>query len=148
MKKIIRSGIIVFCLLLTAFAISIPAVNDLTAKKLELRLMELPLPPDSELTASVSKAGKLTGNGNGMQYFAALLIESELTAAELEAHYSKYRHDMWDCMIKEQSENAIKVIDHGELSFDAELLNNKQYYIVYSWGSGIKPFSLLDIRGN
>jgi len=51
-------------------------------------------------------------------------------------------------MIKEQSENAIKVIDHGELSFDAELLNNKQYYIVYSWGSGIKPFSLLDIRGN
>lgn len=35
---------------------------------------------------SLSQAGKLTGNGNGMQYFGAILIRSELSLEELETY--------------------------------------------------------------
>ena len=36
------------------------------------------------LIESLSEAGRLTGNGNGLQYFGAVLIRSELSLEELD----------------------------------------------------------------
>lgn len=46
--------------------ISIPLINNHTAYKVEKALCEIPLPEETELIESLSQAGKLTGNGNGM----------------------------------------------------------------------------------
>ena len=50
---------------------------------MEKELCETPLPEKTELIESISRAGKLTGNGNGMQYFGAILIRSDLSLEEL-----------------------------------------------------------------
>ena len=41
-------------------------------------LVHFRLPKNTELIESIYKAGKLVGNGNGMQYFGVILIKSEL----------------------------------------------------------------------
>ncbi len=70
------------------------ANNDI-ANEVENTLRETPLPEETELLDSVSMAGKLVGNGNGMQYFGAILLESELSLEELNDYYSEYRQNEW-----------------------------------------------------
>ena len=148
MKNRIVIILAVVIALLIAFAISIPVVNDLTAKGVQNRLLEIPLPNDTQCVESVCRAGKFTGNGNGMQYFGAMLIKSELTLEQLNDYYENYREDEWKCLIKPQTSSEIRVIDHGTLSFKTDVSENQQYYIVYSWGDGLPIFEQLDIRGH
>ena len=67
MKKLKLVGILVAVVLIGS-VISIPLINNHTAYKVEKTLCEIPLPEGTELIESLSQAGKLTGNGNGMQY--------------------------------------------------------------------------------
>ena len=126
---------------------SIPATNNYTAYKVERELCETPLPEKTERIESLSRAGKLTGNGNGMQYFGAILIRSELSLEELDAYYSDYRSNKWEYLVETQEGQHIEVIDHGTLQFTEEI-KDSGYYIVYSWGSGNSLLEELDIRGH
>ena len=89
--------------------ISIPLINNHTAYKVEKALCEIPLPEETELIESLSQAGKLTGNGNGMQYFGAILIRSELSLEELETYYSDYRSNEWEYLVEIQEGQSIEV---------------------------------------
>ena len=82
MKKIKLVGILAAVVLIGS-VISIPLINNHTAYKVEKALCEIPLPEETELIESLSQAGKLMGNGNGMQYFGAILIRSDLSLEEL-----------------------------------------------------------------
>jgi len=132
MKKLKVVGILAAVVLIGG-VVSIPLINNHTAYKVEKTLCEIPLPEETELIESLSQAGKLTGNGNGMQYFGAILIRSDLSLEELDAYYSRYRSNEW--------------VDHGTLQF-AEEIKDRGYYIVYSWGSGNSLLDELDIRGH
>lgn len=147
MKKYVISVIIaaiVAVALLVGFIISIPLVNNYSAKDVEKSLTDIALPEDTELVESISEAGKLVGNGNGMQYFGAILVKSELSEEELNAYYSE---KLDGAVVKEQKTQNIEFL-HGFVSFETELDENDNYYIVYCFGSGIIPFSELDIRGH
>ena len=147
MKKYVISVIIVAIVavaLLVGFIISIPLVNNGSAKDVEKSLTDIALPEDTELVESISEAGKLVGNGNGMQYFGAILVKSELSEEELNAYYSE---KLDGAVVKEQKTQNIEFL-HGFVSFETELDENDNYYIVYCFGSGIFPFSELDIRGH
>ena len=89
----------------------------------------------------------LTGNGNGMQYFGAILIRSELSLEELDVYYSDYRSNEWEYLVETQERQPIEVIDHGTLQFTEEI-KDSGYYIVYSWGSGNSLLEELDVRGH
>ena len=101
--------------------ISLPLINNHTAYKVEKALCEIPLPEETELIESLSQAGKLTGNGNGMQYFGAILIRSELSLEELDAYYSDYRRNEWEYLVEIQKGQSIEVIDHETLQFSEEI---------------------------
>ena len=90
MKKLKLVGMLAAVVLIGG-VISIPLINNYTAYKVERVLCDIPLPEEAELIESLSQAGKLTGNGNGMQYFGAILIRSELSLEELDVYYSDYR---------------------------------------------------------
>lgn len=138
-------------ILLTAavlFAASIPVVNDRTAAAVADRLVSLPLPEDTELVESLSQAGKLVGNGNGMQYLGVILIRSGLSPEELDAYYAPYRQNNWDCLIRLQEGRELDIVEHGSAAFQTEPEPDGQYYIVCSWGTGIEPFTWLDLRGH
>ena len=65
MKKTKIAGICLIVLILAAF-VSVPVYNNYCAYNVEKMLCETPLPEQTELIEAISKAGKLTGNGNGM----------------------------------------------------------------------------------
>ena len=146
MKKIKLVGILAAAVLIGS-VISIPLINNHTAYKVEKALCEIPLPEETELMESLSQAGKLTGTGNGMQYFGAILIKSELSLEELETYYSDYRSNEWECLVETQEGQSIEVIEHKALQFSEEI-EDGGYYIVYSWGSGNSLLKELDIRGH
>ena len=146
MKKLKLVGTLVAVVLIGG-VISISFINNNIAYKVEKELCETPLPEKTELIESISRAGKLTGNGNGMQYFGAILIQSELSLKELDDYYSDYRSNEWEYLVKIQEGQSIEGIDHGTLQF-AEEIKDRGYYIVYSWGSGNSLLDELDIRGH
>lgn len=135
----------VIILLLIGFVIAVPLVNNSSAKKVEQQLLSAEVPEDTRVIESVSAAGKLVGNGNGMQYLGAILIKSELSFGELSDFYGKA---LPDAFVKEQKGQKIDIAEHENLSFEAEINNSDSYYIVYLFGDGAWPFSKLDIRGH
>lgn len=146
MKKLKVVGILAAVVLIVG-SLSIPLINNYTAYKVVKVLCEIPLPEETDLIESLSQAGKLTGNGNGMQYFGAILIKSELSLEELDAYYSDYRSNEWEYLVEAQEGQHIEVIDHETLQFTEEI-KDSGYYIVYSWGSGNSLLEELDIRGH
>ena len=89
----IRITMVFVAAVLLLFAVGIPIANNAVALGVENELKRIPLPADTELVESTSKSGKLVGNGNGMQYFGAILIKSDLLPEELDAYYQAYRTD-------------------------------------------------------
>lgn len=129
------------------FMISAPIVNDGIADKTAESVKEIELPNDTEYIESFSKAGKLTGNGNGMQYLGGILIKSELSLEELQSYYSQYAKNDWEFMVENQADNRIAFIEHGTVSLNSKI-NSDNFYIVYSWGSNDSIYREFDIRGH
>jgi hypothetical protein len=146
MKKLKVIGILVAVILIGG-VISIPFINNRSAYEVEEMLCETPLPEGTELIESLSRAGKLTGNGNGMQYFGAILIWSDMSLEELNTYYSDYRSNEWEYLVEVQEGQDIEVIDHDTVQFSEEIKDG-EYYIVYSWGNGNSLLEQLDIRGH
>lgn len=146
--KIILVIFVIIFTMLILFLISCPVVNDISAKQVMRDIDAIPLPDNTQVAARFSRAGKLVGNGNGMQFFGAVLLESELSLEELDQYYSAYRKTDWDYIVQEQKTQSIDVIEHGLASFETEMSDEKNYYIIYSWGDGISPFQDFDLRGN
>lgn len=109
--------------------------------------MALPLPNDTQFIESVYKAGKLAGNGNGMQYFGAILIQSELSLEELKEYYWNFAEHDWECVVEKQTDANVSVIEHTNLTFKTKI-EGDNYYIVYSWGDNNTIFHEFDIRGH
>ena len=146
MKKTKIAGICLIVLILAAF-VSVPVYNNYCAYNVEKMLCETPLPEQTELIEAISQTGKLTGNGNGMQYFGAILIKSELSLEELDAYYSDYRSSELEYLVEVQKGQSVEMLEHGGLQFSEEI-NGNSYYIVYSWESGNSLLGELDIRGH
>ncbi len=147
--KVFGATVLILVTAIFVLLIATPFVNDHVAKKTLEELVELPLPENTEYIESVCNAGKIIGCGNGMQYFGAILIKSELSQEELEAYYSNYAEHDWECVVGNQVGSNI-CVDGGQpvpLSFATDV-EGDDYFIVYSWGSNDTIFDDLDIRGH
>ena len=89
MKKLFKIIIPIVLLLPIILYIAIAVTNNCIADKIEKNLIEYPLPDNTVLVDSTSKAGKLVGSGNGMQYMGSILVSSDLTEQEISEHYGK-----------------------------------------------------------
>lgn len=149
-RRWIRVIMVFIAVLLLFFAVVVPIINNAIALDVEKELKKLPLPDKTELIESTSIAGKITGNGNGMQYFGAVLLKSDLSLEELNTYYLPHREGLFDCLIAPQTEAAISVVDES-LSFRHEDYSDGNYYVLYTWGSAPKwLWDILDtdLRGH
>lgn len=64
--------------------------NNCIADSVEKDLRAIELPENTRLVESVSIAGKMFGNGNGMQYIGVILVESDLSLEELTEYYMSH----------------------------------------------------------
>jgi len=153
-KKLIKCLIIFLFVILPILIFltyaSTAMINNSIASNVKDTLINTPLPDNSELCDSISVAGKISGNGNGMQFFGAILIKSSLPIEALDEYYSHYRENPWTYVVEPQSGADIAVNDHGGLSFSflRTIENFNNYYIVYSWGESGYPLSDFDLRGH
>lgn len=147
MKKGIRIIPAIIFVSVILFLIACPIVNNIFAKRIIKDIESIPLPQNTQMAEQFSHAGKLVGNGNGMQFLGVILIESELSLEELDKHYSSYRDTPWDYIVEVQDTQNIDIIEHDTFSFETDVSNGK-FYIVYSWGNGISPFQDFDLRGH
>ena len=132
-------------LIVAGFAVSVPVVNDAAAREVETELLSLPLPAGTERIDSTAQAGRLVGNGNGMQYLGALLIRSDQSLEQLRSFYRAY------------DDPAVAVIPttgteigefHGASGFLARA-GEAGTFIVYAWGDGPGWFyEDVDLRGH
>ena len=107
------------------------------------------MPNNTKIIDSISISGKLSGNGNGMQYFGAILIETELSETEIDEYYKKYRNNQWSFLVSKQKSSQIDVIDIGKYEFKKFNNENKEKsYIIYSWGSSNNFLLDFDLRGH
>ena len=150
MKKCKRICKIAFGIPIAAiliFMISIPIVNDNIADKTAERIQQIELPDNTQYLETFSKAGKLSGNGNGMQYIGGMLIKSDLSLQDLQSYYSRYAENEWDCIVAKQTDQNISCIEHGTVSLNSDI-NGDTCYVVYSWGDNDSLYSELDLRGH
>ena len=92
----------------------------------------------------------LVGNGNGMQYFGAILIKSDLSPEELDAYYQEFRTGQFDCLVEAQLSSDILPIEGGDLAFQ-HTEYGVGYYIVYTWGDApdwLETWLDTDLRGH
>ncbi len=149
MKRVLKIFTVIFVAVvfsLLAFLLSIPVVNDAVAAKIADTVEGIPLPPETEFCEKVSRAGKLAGNGNGMQYFGGILIKSDLTASQLEAYYAACDSNGLNCVVQRQAGQGLHMIEHAKAAWGTQI-DDGQYYTVYAWGDGNSLFSELDFRG-
>lgn len=144
-RRWLRVTMVFVAVVLLLFSVVIPIVNNAIALGVEKDLESLPLPEKTELVESTSLAGKMVGNGNGMQYFGAILIKSDLPAETLTAYYADY-----DCTVEPQINASIRAAGNKNLSF----LHKEYgvgYYIVYTWGDApdwLQAWLDTDLRGH
>lgn len=147
LKKILSVTICIFAISISLFVVGIPLANNHYAEQVEKELRETPLPEKTEIIDSVSQTGKLVGNGNGMQYFGAILLKSKLSLNNLEDYYSAYQKNEWSYVVEPQKTQIIEVVEHNRISF-SEKVDDEGYYIVYSWGDGPDVLEELNFRGH
>lgn len=155
LRFVMRTTMVAIAVLLLFFALGIPIMNNAIALGIERDLKELPLPPNTEIVESTSAASRLIGNGNGMQYFGAVLLQSDLSLDELYSHYRPYRQGLYDCLVEPQSGSVIRPAGedlHGtiELAFRSSA-EGEGYYILYTWGMApawMKTLLDTDLRGH
>ena len=145
-RRVIRTSMVTLAVLLLVVALAIPIINNAIALKEEKRLKNLPLPEGASLISSISVAGNLTNIGKSMQYYGAILIQTELSKDEISAHYHQYRKHAFDCIVEDArgAEELLTTLDLGDIdpSFAADAVQD-DWYLVYSWGDS--PDWLTDI---
>lgn len=158
LSKYILISLVIILLALVLFPIitysTIVITNNYLADQIEKDLVEFEVPEQTTLLDSVSLAGKLSGNGNGMQYMGAVLVNSNLGAEELKAHYSggfEYIE------VKEQKSEKIDFVNSNLYSFDYNIEDVQgTYYSIYCYdfdrrealGGFIGELLDMDVRGH
>ena len=138
----------VLAMVILAVPVSIPIVNDAAASDVERRLMEIDVPAGAERIDSMAQAGKIVGNGNGMQYAGALLIRSEHSAADLQRFYSEQEGAVDLSITVTPADDLQREGLHGARGFLAQP-GERGTFVVLAWGSGPGEFfEELDLRGH
>lgn len=160
-KKIIITIIcipmVLVLLFISLFFIN-PIINDFRLNNFAKQLKEYPLPDKTYIVEAQSVCGKLNGNGNGMDYFACILIKSELDIDKIKEHYSnavlrparRGKDHKVKVMVDYVTSPKVEsdLIEHRKIYFEKikKINDYSGYYYVMAYDGGY--FSGFDLRGN
>ena len=134
MKRIFKYIMFIFLLLLIPVALLyVPIGNNIILKMNTNELKHVQLNAPYDIVAEDNECGKLVGNGNGMQYFSALLIRSKEDLI--------WENNNWeDVFLIEVNDTAFYDLINGD-GYGVycknikkklnEISNTKNYYVLY-----------------
>jgi hypothetical protein len=165
MKKIIKRmlfaivliPVILLILVVTPYIV-VPILNNITLSSFSKQIYDYPLPQNSVLIEKEAVCGKLNGNGNGMDFFACIVIKSEMSIEQISQYYK-------DKKLKPAKKDKKHVVDievmpvNGEQLITDYVVHEKVrfsklknindysgYYVVMIYDGGYS--ALFDIRGH
>jgi hypothetical protein len=142
-KKILLTIVIVVCILPVALLIVVTIINSIKASAYQKDLNKFELPPSTSVVDSEYIVGRINSNGNGTNYYASLLLDSELSAEELKEYYSSFSD--W-CNVKVLNSDNPKEIG---FSYDISNYSCEECYLVYVCTSPNNELLYeLDLRGH
>lgn len=156
---LIPSVIVIFAgIALIAVLIFSPVLNDIRLSHFADQLSSYPLPENSQLIEEKSVCGKLNGNGNGMDYFACILIKSDLSINDIDSYYQSKKYS--PARNRNEYPVNVQVIQVSGAKLDTEYIENQEinfqslnginnfsgYYVVLIYDGGYSAG--FDIRGN
>lgn len=151
MGKLKNIGSIAFvALLMMVFVVmpfSIAIINDFLASDTLKEIKSAGLPENTKLLSEYAVAGKVSGNGNGMQYFGAVLIKSDLDVSKIQEYYEKSDCEI-SVQVKAQESDKITVLNSEHYFDGVDGQSFENCYIVYGYGSGGNSILDLDLRGH
>ncbi len=123
---------------------------------LEWEIANVELPEDTKIIDRLSIAGKMNGNGSGMQYLGLILIESELSLSELQKHYNakfieKHPDEKYiGYHVEVQKSRKLEIVERGMPRYfsyfkDTGVIEDG-YYIVYIFDPNSYGLGDWDIR--
>ncbi len=153
MKIVKKLLIIIFAIIILLPILlyaSIVITNNCIADKIETDLVKYQTPAKTEIVDSISIPGKLTGNGNGMQYMGSILVKSDLSENELLNYYGSAFEFI---EVREQKSAKIDFINKRNHSFNATIEEDGDtYYSITCWDSNrseiFSDFLDFDLRGH
>lgn len=136
MKRILKYiGIILLCLIIPTALAFVPIGNNVILNKHTNELKNFKLNATYEVLANDDECGRLVGNGNGMQYFSALLIHSEENL--------KWENSDWEGVFLIKASDTsfndfINGYDYGDYCKNIknkliEIESTENYYVLYSF---------------
>lgn len=152
MKKIFKYIMVIFLLLIIPVALLyVPIGNNIILKMHSNELKHFKLNATYKILAADNECGKLVGNGNGMQYFSALLIQSNEDLI--------WENNDWEGVFLIEVNDAsfydfINGYDYGDYCKNIkkklrEIGDSKNYYVLYSFKNA--PFDSIwnnDLRAH
>ncbi|MBQ7183396.1 MAG: hypothetical protein IJR97_05355 [Clostridia bacterium] len=122
MKNIAVVYITIVILVVLLAEVGIYIANNRIAESIRLKLISFPCPDYITIEDSVSVAGKVFGNGNGMQYTGAMLIQSAENEKCIDMYYNSVNPE---CEVKQLQSSTI-----GNAFYFKEITESKSYYVI------------------
>lgn len=119
-KTVFRVLLTVLILLPILLYTGIVIANNCIADSIEKDLRAIELPENTRLVESVSIAGKIYGNGNGMQYIGVILVESDMPPKKLEEYYTTHGKSVGEYISVRKQDGQEWLGVHTFKHFDAD----------------------------
>lgn len=123
-------------------------VDELISKNIESALNDITVPANTTVDSSISKTGKITNQDGGLQFYGAILLQSNEKLGTLRSYYKSHAPQGIDLEVINLADSK-KIFGENmpsELRFGYHDKAPENYYIVYAWGEAQLPYTMLDFR--
>jgi len=134
----------------------IPNKNDLYATKFAEQLIQCPTPEGTVVLERHKLIGKLNGNGNGMDFAAIILLQTQIkvTTDDLIKYYSSFdfspakgKSHIVTLAVEQASQSDFNYFENRAIKFNSVMNQDTyHYYAIIIYDSGYAAG--LDLRGN
>lgn len=142
-RWIVQLFIVCFIIGLVVLAMN---YNSYVLIKFSSQLFEMDLPEGVHVIEKYKVKGKLNGNGNGMDFFACILVKTERSQEELRDYLNNQKfipaknHEIVETeVVKLQSiQLKTKYVEHEEIEFETlqNEVNFNDYYVLSIYDGG------------
>lgn len=123
-------------------------VDNKTSSDIENKLKAIELPNATTIESSVSRTGRLSDPNGPMEFYGAILLQSNTDYGSLKAHYRDRAPEGLNCNVVSlaEAQSTFGSDFPAELRFSYHDKSPEHYYVVYAFGKGEEPFPMLDYR--
>lgn len=123
-------------------------VDNQTSANIESAIKGIELPSNTTIDASVSRTGKLRDANGPLEFYGAVLLQSNNDFGTLKGYYRDHSPEGLNLKVIKLADSQKEFGENfpADLRFSHHDTAPDHYYIVYDFGLGESPFPMMDYR--